>query len=105
MDYPELYYQAYPKVVDVVNRYLETRLEVGDVTQEEMDEMIDEVYIEIAKNYPEVHGDRDEKRLRTKRYKNQQRIFYGRGRILRDSISILLISELLVKNITFNSRQ
>lgn len=101
MDYPELYYRTYPKVVSTVNKYLETKPEVEEITDEDMDEMVDEVYIEVVKEYPEIHEDPIERRIRSKRFKSQTRIFYGRSRILKDLITILLISELLRKNRTF----
>jgi hypothetical protein len=101
MDYPELYYRTYPKVVNVVEDYLETKPEVEEITQEEMDEMIDEIYMEVVKEYPEIHEDIQERRINTKKYKRQIREFYGRSRIFKDLIAILLISELLRKNRTF----
>lgn len=101
MDYPRLYYKIYPKIVDVVNEYLETKPMVEEIRQEEMDDMIDEVYEEIVKEYPEIHEDIRERKINAKRHKRKMRVFYGRSKILRDLIAILLISELLRKNRTF----
>lgn len=101
MDYPELYYTTYPKVISEVNLYLEGKSEIEEITPEDIDGMLDNIYVQLANEYPEIHQDIQERKIRSRRYTSQSRAFYGRSKIIRDLISILLISELLRRNRIF----
>jgi hypothetical protein len=94
-DYPELYYRVYPKVIDTVDKHLSSNTAIESITDEDIEKMIDEVYIKMVKEYPEIHEDPLERRGRGSRVKSAQRHFFGRGRLTRDLITIILISELL----------
>ena len=94
-DYPELYYRIYPKVIEVVNDNEKNNINVNDITDEQLNKMADTVYIRLVEEYPEIHEDPIERRYRRGRYSSMQRPYYGRMRITRDLITILLISELL----------
>ncbi len=100
-DYPELYYRIYPKVIAAVNEHLDENCAVEEITQEQMEKMVDDIYIKMARECPEIHEDPYERRHRPGRVRGEQNIFYGRGRIIRDLITILLISELLRRNRSF----
>ncbi len=103
-NYPDLYYQIYPKVIEVVGKKLHT--ETGNMSQDSIEEMIDEIYIDIIKLYPEIDEDPVERRGRMPRYsKANKRYFYGRKKLLRDFISIILISELLRRISPYTPRQ
>ncbi|CCQ97844.1 hypothetical protein CULT_710037 [[Clostridium] ultunense Esp] len=91
-NYPELYYRIYPKAIDSVNRYLEKNGDKRDISKEDMEAMIDEVYEKMVYECPEIDEDPIERRGR---YRVTQRPFYGRRRLVRDIISIILISELI----------
>ncbi|MCF6466786.1 hypothetical protein [Clostridium sp. Cult2] len=91
-NYPELYYRVYPKVIDSVNKYLEKNEYKGNISEEDMEAMIDEVYEKMVYECPELNEDPIERRGR---YRVTQRPFYGRRRLIRDIISIILISELI----------
>ena len=94
-NYPELYYRIYPKAIDAANRYLNDNEFRGNITEEDMEEMIDEVYEKMVVECPEINEDPGERRGKRGRYKVAQRPFFGRRRLVRDIISIILISELL----------
>lgn len=96
-DYPELYYRVYPKIISTVNEYLDEKFSIEEITDEKMNKMVDDIYIKIVRECPEIHEDPYERRYRGRA---TQRTFYGRGRIIRDLISIFLISELLRRNQT-----
>lgn len=91
-NYPELYYRIYPKAIDSVNRYLEKNGYKRDISKEDMEAMIDEVYEKMVYECPEIDEDPIERRGR---YRITQRPFYGRRRLVRDIITIILISELI----------
>ena len=94
-NYPELYYRIYPKAIDTVSRYLNNNEFTGNVMEEDMEGMIDEVYEKMVIECPEINEDPSERRGRGGRYRVAQRPFFGRRRLVRDIISIILFSELL----------
>lgn len=98
-DYPELYYRVYPKVIAAVNEELEENLLREEISQEQLNRMVDKIYVKMVHECPEIHEDPYERRSR--RVRGEQEIFYGRSRIIRDLITILLISELLRRNRSF----
>lgn len=97
-DYPELYYRVYPKIISVVNEHLDENCSIEQITDEQMEKMIDDIYIKMVRECPEINEDPYERRYRPSKVRTGQRIFYGRSRIIRDLISIFLISELLRRN-------
>lgn len=94
-DYPELYYRIYPKVINAVNDCLSADTKIDDITEEMMDDMVDVVYEQIVRECPEINEDPSERRYRGRGMRTAQIPFYGRRRIVRDLITIFLISELL----------
>ena len=94
-NYPELYYRIYPKAIDAVSGYLDNNQQVDNIREEDVEEMIDEVYKKMVVECPEIEEDPVERRGRRGRYRISQRLFYGRRRLVRDIISIILLSELL----------
>lgn len=94
-NYPELYYRIYPKVMSTINEYLDKEGQHRNIAEEDIEKMIDEVYKKMVEECPEINEDPVERRGRMGRYRVNQRIFYGRKRLTRDIISIILISELL----------
>lgn len=101
-DYPELYYRVYPKIISVVNEHLDENCSMEKITEEQMEKMIDDIYIKMVRECPEIHEDPYERRYRPGKVRAEQRVFYGRSRIMRDLISIFLISELLRRNQIFH---
>ena len=91
-NYPELYYRIYPKAIDAVSRYMEKNKHSGNISEKDMEDMIDEVYWKMVDECPEIDEDPIERRGR---YRTAQRPFFGRRRLVRDIIAIILISELL----------
>ena len=100
--YPELYYRIYPKVIEVVNKNIGLNAMDEVISQDKVDNMINEVYEEMLEECPEIGEDPIERRQRSPRYRAAQRPLYGRGRLLRDIISIILISELLRRRNPYN---
>ena len=94
-NYPELYYRIYPKVIDTVSRYMDSNQHFHDITEEDMERMVDDVYEKMVVECPEIAEDPMERRSRGSRYRTAQRPFFGRRRLVRDIISIILLSELL----------
>ena len=92
--YPELYYRIYPKVIEVMNQNIGPNIEKV-ISQDKLEDMVNEVYEQMIEECPEIGEDPMERRQRSSRYRAVQRPLYGRGRLLRDIISIILISELL----------
>src|SRR5690606_42131986 len=92
-DYPELYYRIYPKVIAEIDENLDENYSIENISKEQMDKMVDNIYMKMVKECPEIHEDPYERRYRG-RVRGEQRIFYGRRQIIRDLITILLISEL-----------
>lgn len=101
IDYPELYYKVYPKILSTVNEYLDENYSIEEITEEDMNEMVDRIYIKLVEEYPEIHEDHYERRLRGRKVRGEQWTFYGRSRIIRDLITIFLISELLRRRRSF----
>lgn len=93
IDYPELYYSVYPKILSTIDEYLDEDFSIEELTDEEINEMINSIYIKLTKEYPEIREDSYERRIN--RVRGLKRNFYGRSRIIRDLIGISLISELL----------
>ena len=91
-NYPELYYRIYPKVMDTINKYFNKGNRGPNLTEKDIEEMIDQVYEKMVAECPEIDEDPIERRGR---HRATQRPFYGRRRLARDIISIILISELL----------
>jgi hypothetical protein len=94
-NYPEIYHSIYPKVVDCINRHMGSMPLYGLVPDENIEQMVDEIYNEMLDECPEIGQDPGERRSRSSRYRSLQRPFYGRSRLLRDFIVVLLISELI----------
>lgn len=93
MNYPELYYRIYPKAIDVVNKYLANNPGVVSVANDDIESLVDEVYDWLCDECPEI--DQDPMERRRGRYRSLQRPLYGRRRLARDIISIIIISELI----------
>lgn len=93
-DYPELYYRVYPKIIQSINEHLGEDYSTGTISEEKAQLIVDDVYAKMCKECPEIAADPSERRGRG-RVNSSQRILYGRGRLVRDLISIFLISELL----------
>jgi len=92
MNYPELYYRIYPKAIDSINKYLKNNPGPVNITEDEIDYMVEEVYEKLIYECPEIDEDPIERRGR---YRSLQRQFYGRRRLARDIITIIISSELL----------
>ncbi|MBZ2174500.1 hypothetical protein K8M07_04495 [Schnuerera sp. xch1] len=92
INYPELYYRVYPKVMDSVNGYLSNNPNPENISDDVLESLVDEVYEKMVEECPEIDEDPIERRGR---YRSLQRPFYGRRRLVRDIITIILISELL----------
>ncbi|RKD31239.1 hypothetical protein [Thermohalobacter berrensis] len=93
LEYPQLYYDVYPRVRSCVDRhnYPGNPDMYPYPNREQLDTMVNEVYDEMIEEYPEIDNDPGERR----RPRSQQRPFFGRRRIFRDLIGVLLIQELL----------
>ena len=96
-DYPELYYRVYPKIIQSINEHLGEDYTCYNISDEKAQAIVNDVYIRMVKECPEIDSDPMERRGRG-RVNSSQRFYYGRGRIVRDLISIFLISELLRRN-------
>ncbi len=96
-DYPEIYYKVYPKIIQTINTHLGSDYSYDNIPKEKMDAMVDDVFGKMVKEYPEIYDDPGERRGRG-RTRATQRPFFGRGRITRDLITIILINELLRRN-------
>ncbi|NLV77662.1 MAG: hypothetical protein GX023_11970 [Tissierellia bacterium] len=95
LNYPELYYRIYPKVISTVDSHLKDKESIEDIEDKDMEKMVDEIYQKIVLECPELNEDPVERRGRGPRYRTMQRPFYGRRKLVRDIISIVLLSELL----------
>lgn len=93
-DYPELYYRIYPKVTDALDRHV-GKGKCDNISDEQFDRIVDDVYRRMAKECPEINSDPLERKGKAK---YAQRPLFGRGRIIRDLITIFLISEILRRN-------
>lgn len=96
-DYPELYYRIYPKVIQSINDHLDNSYSSENVSEDELNLIVDDIYKKLIKECPEINNDPYERKGRG-RARASQNIFYGRRQIVRDLITILLISELLRRN-------
>jgi len=92
-DYPELHYIIYPKVVEAINKHFEKSRTIENITGEEIEEAVYYVYRRMVQEYPEIHGDPYERRYRA-RQEGGRMSFYGRSKIVKDLISIILVTEL-----------
>lgn len=97
-DYPELYYRIYPKLIQSMNEHLGEDYCYDNISDEKAQIIVDDVYYKMVKECPEIDADPYERRGRGGKVKSAQRYYYGRGRIVRDLITIFLISELLRRN-------
>lgn len=64
-----------------------------DVSDEIVEELVDDVYEKLIDECPEL--DEDPMERRRGRYRALQRPIYGRRRLARDIIAIIIISELI----------
>lgn len=71
-DYPELYYRIYPKVISAVNEHLDENYSMENITKEQMEKMVDDIYIKMVHECPEIHEDPYERRYRG-RVRGEQR--------------------------------
>ncbi len=96
VQYPELYYNLYPRVQRCMRRYYPPYLPINQMPNEEqMASMVDEVYEETIKDYPEIDNDPKENRRGSRNdVSYSQRPFYGRRRLFRDLIAIMLLRDL-----------
>jgi len=93
MNYPELYYRIYPKAIECINRYMQNNPNMDNITDDVVEMLVDEVYDKMVNECPEIDEDPIERRRG--KYRALQGIIYGRRRLARDIISIIIISELL----------
>ncbi|NLY77735.1 MAG: hypothetical protein GX080_06575 [Tissierellia bacterium] len=93
MNYPELYYRIYPKAIECIDRYFQNNPHTIDISDEVVEALVDEVYEMMLDECPEL--DQDPIERRRGRYRSLQRPIYGRRRLARDIIAIIIISELL----------
>lgn len=100
--YPELYYRIYPKIMNTISKNIKEVPIEENIPREKIDGMIDEVCEEMIRECPEIGDDPMERRQRSPRYRNRQRIYYGRGILLKDIVGIILISELLRRRYPYN---
>ncbi|WP_130806371.1 hypothetical protein [Senegalia massiliensis] len=91
--YPDIYRKLYPKVEDTIMKYYPYSDMDEMPTEEELEKMIDEIYDDMIKEYPEIEEDIRERRVMS-RGVNMQRPYYGRRRIFRDFISLILLGSL-----------
>lgn len=94
--YPELYHRLYPKVHDCISRYIREKGEDWEPSDRELEEMTDEIYERMMRECPEIDQDLDERRYgMSSEVDVMQRPFFGRRRIFRDLITIILLGTLL----------
>lgn len=94
--YPELYHRLYPKVHDCIRRHIREKGEDWEPSKREIDEMTDEIYGRMVRESPEIDQDMDERRFgMVSEIDAMQRPFFGRRRIFRDLITIVLLGTLL----------
>ena len=91
--YPELYKTVDPEVDKCIDRHLNDRPNYYMPDQQEIDNMVREVYREVIKKYPEINNDpyENNKRMRVK----NTRKYYGRRRIINDFIWFIILERLL----------
>lgn len=93
--YPDLYRRVYPKVNENIERHIREKGEDWEPSDRELEDMIEDIYEGIRKECPEIEEDLDEKRYRMSDVDATQRPYYGRRRLTRDFISIVLLGSLL----------
>jgi hypothetical protein len=96
-DYPELYYRIYPKLLESMNEHLGPEYSSNEISEEKAQIIVDDVYGKMVRECPEIDVDPLDRKKRG-RVKSAQRIYYGRGKLVKDLIAIFLISELLRRN-------
>ncbi len=92
--YPELYNRVEPIVNDCINRHINELPAQTLPSNEKLDEMVNEIYDELVEELPELKEDIGERRNRTRSIGMLRRPFYGRGRLARDFIALLLLGSL-----------
>ena len=90
--YPELYYMIYPKVVQCIEEYFGEYEITHDMSQGEIDTLIDSVYAEVLSECPEI--EEDEVEIESNDVNSLRRPFFGRRRLLRDAVAIIFFGEL-----------
>ncbi|SCG82377.1 hypothetical protein DW1_0769 [Proteiniborus sp. DW1] len=93
--YPDLYRRLYPKVSDCLERYIREKGEDWEPTDSEIEDMTDEIYDRMKRECPEIDEDLDERKYWMSNVDAMQRPFYGRRRLTRDLIAIILLGSLL----------
>lgn len=94
--YPEIYHRLYPKIHDCVSRYVKEKGDNWEPSQRELEDMIDEVYRKMMRECPEIDQDLDERKYgMASNVDVMQRPFYGRRRLFRDLIGIIILGSLL----------
>lgn len=94
--YPEMYMKIYPIAQEVLSKYYPYEAEIYDMpSQTEIDKMIDEVYDKMINDYPEIENDTRERRAEGRGISSQQRPYYGRRRLFRNLIGLILLGGLL----------
>lgn len=98
LQYPEIYYRIHPNVVQCIMRYSSSYDMLNQLPEEELlDVMVDEIYGDIVKEYPEIDKDMREQRSSFRTNYAQNRPYYGRKKLLKDIISIILLGELVYR--------
>lgn len=93
--YPEIYKKVYPKAEDIIMKYYPYDSPMEEMpTAEEMEKMIDEIYEEVIEDYPEIEDDVRERRILSRGI-STQRPYYGRRRLFRNFIGLVLLGSLL----------
>lgn len=92
--YPDLYNRIAPKVDETMKKHMPNMHVLPN--QQLTEEMVNEVYGRMVEECPEIAEDPMENRRRgmSEDPSMQQRPFYGRRRLLRDTISIILLGRL-----------
>ncbi|MFA5523455.1 MAG: hypothetical protein WDA24_03780 [Tissierellales bacterium] len=93
--YPDLYHRLYPKVNDCIERRARERGMDWEPSDREIEEMIDEIYDGMRRESPEIDADIDENKYGASMIDTMQRPYYGRRRLSRDLIGIILLGSLL----------
>lgn len=94
-DYPELYYRIYPKLLESINDQLGADYSYDEISDEKIQIIVDDVYNKLSKECPEINSDPLDRRRGRVKY---SQTYLSRRTLVRDLISILLISELLRRN-------
>ncbi len=93
--YPDLYRRLYPKVNDSIERHIRVKGEDWEPTDREVEDMIDEIYEKMMSECPEIDQDLDERKHSMSSIDAMQRPYYGRRRLTRDLIGIILFGSLI----------